>query len=214
MITVANRTETAARIKYAFDHKRIPVDELCVPELTVHIDSKTMDEAEGVVVEDIPVSSDDGSDSDNEDGVGERKLSKKEAAAVLRDTVDTVGQRGNRGEQISQRHIRRLLSEGWMPNGDAQSSGFALSPASCCASRWSGVACGARPMTSKMAAICSRGIREYFGIPFTFLRTNPTKLEFRNRRNPRRRLNRCPNGWICRSAFLTSSVLIASLSQR
>ncbi len=43
MITVANRTETAARIKYAFDHNRIPVPELCIPELTVHIDSKTMD---------------------------------------------------------------------------------------------------------------------------------------------------------------------------
>ena len=40
MITVANRTETAARIKYAFDHGRIPVPELCDPNLTIHIDSK------------------------------------------------------------------------------------------------------------------------------------------------------------------------------
>ena len=39
MITVANRTETAARIKYAFDHGRIPVPELCDPNLTIHIDS-------------------------------------------------------------------------------------------------------------------------------------------------------------------------------
>ena len=31
MITVANRTETAARIKYAFDHKRIDIEKLCNP---------------------------------------------------------------------------------------------------------------------------------------------------------------------------------------
>lgn len=49
MITVANRTETAARIKYAFDHGRIPVPELCDPNLTIHIDSKTMDAATNVV---------------------------------------------------------------------------------------------------------------------------------------------------------------------
>ena len=46
MITVANRTETAARIKYAFDHKRIQIDELCIPEYTLHIDSKTLEMAE------------------------------------------------------------------------------------------------------------------------------------------------------------------------
>jgi len=170
MITVANRTETAARIKYAFDHKRIPVDELCVPELTVHIDSKTTDEAEGVVVEDIPVNSDDDSDSDNEDGVGERKLSRKEAAAVLRDTVDTVGQRGKRGEQIRNVISVGMLSEGW----DAKTVTHIL---------------GLRAFSSQLLCeqVVGRGLRrtsydledgsdmftpEYvniFGIPFTFL---------------------------------------------
>ena len=46
MITVANRTETAARIKYAFDHKKVRIDELADPERTLHIDSKVLDEAE------------------------------------------------------------------------------------------------------------------------------------------------------------------------
>ncbi len=46
MITVANRTETAARIKYAFDHERIRLEELCVADRTLHIDSKVLDEAE------------------------------------------------------------------------------------------------------------------------------------------------------------------------
>lgn len=46
MITVANRTETAARIKYAFDHHRIQVDELCDPDLTIEIDSKILEKAD------------------------------------------------------------------------------------------------------------------------------------------------------------------------
>ncbi len=46
MISVANRTETAARIKYAFDHKRIHIDELYAPDRTLHIDSKVLGEAE------------------------------------------------------------------------------------------------------------------------------------------------------------------------
>ena len=35
MITVANRTETAARIKHAFDHRRVRIDELCDSERTL-----------------------------------------------------------------------------------------------------------------------------------------------------------------------------------
>jgi len=31
MIAVANRTETAARIKYSFDNKKVLIDELCKP---------------------------------------------------------------------------------------------------------------------------------------------------------------------------------------
>lgn len=46
MITVCNRTETAARIKYAFDTKRIHIDELCDPEGILHIDSRVLEEAE------------------------------------------------------------------------------------------------------------------------------------------------------------------------
>ena len=45
MITVANRTETAARIQYAFNHERIHVPELCVPEDTVRIDTKSKKDA-------------------------------------------------------------------------------------------------------------------------------------------------------------------------
>jgi type III restriction enzyme len=46
MITVANRTETAARIKYAFETKQMMTAELCEPEYLIHIDSKTLEKAE------------------------------------------------------------------------------------------------------------------------------------------------------------------------
>lgn len=163
MITVANRTETAARIKYAFDHKRIPIPELCEPEYTVHIDSKTMKETEG-----LSYSSASTSDGDDEDGGG--KLSKKDAALILRETVDTVGQKGKRGEQIRNVISVGMLSEGW----DAKTVTHIL---------------GLRAFSSQLLCeqVVGRGLRrtsydledgsdmftpEYvniFGIPFTFL---------------------------------------------
>lgn len=150
MITVANRTETAARIKYAFDHDKVPVPELCLPEYTIHIDSKTLDAAEASM----------------ESGAG----SKKDAAAILRKTVDTVGQRGKLGEQIRNVISVGMLSEGW----DARTVTHIL---------------GLRAFSSQLLCeqVVGRGLRrtsydlapdselftpEYvniFGIPFTFL---------------------------------------------
>ena len=157
MITVANRTETAARIKYAFDHNRIPVPELCDPNLTIHIDSKTMDAAANVVAPDA---------DENVDV----KLSKADAAAILRETVDTVGQKGKRGEKIRNVISVGMLSEGW----DAKTVTHIL---------------GLRAFSSQLLCeqVVGRGLRrtsydlaegsdmftpEYvniFGIPFTFL---------------------------------------------
>lgn len=157
MITVTNRTETAARIKYAFDHARIPVPELCDPKLTIHIDSKTMDDAVATVAPEI---------SDEEGG----ELSKADAAAILRETVDTVGQKGKRGEQIRNVISVGMLSEGW----DAKTVTHIL---------------GLRAFSSQLLCeqVVGRGLRrtsydladgsdmftpEYvniFGIPFTFL---------------------------------------------
>lgn len=179
MITVANRTETAARIKYAFDHGRISVPELCKPEYTIHIDSKTLDAAEGLVAPEA------NPDADAEDGA---TVSKKDAAAILRDTVDTVGQRGKRGEQIRNVISVGMLSEGW----DARTVTHIL---------------GLRAFSSQLLCeqVVGRGLRrtsydmedgsdmftpEYvniFGIPFSFLphesdeagtpRTTPPKTQ-------------------------------------
>lgn len=46
MITVANRTETAARIAYAFAHGNIGVPELCDEGAILHIDSKVLERPE------------------------------------------------------------------------------------------------------------------------------------------------------------------------
>ena len=59
MITVANRTETAARIKYSFDKKKVIIEELCDPERTLHIDSKVLDLAEERDEEQLPQADDE-----------------------------------------------------------------------------------------------------------------------------------------------------------
>jgi len=166
MITVANRTETAARIKYAFDRKRIKIDELCVPEYCIHIDSKTLEFAENEQLD----MSDIAEAQDEEQDTPVRKLGKKEKAAILRETVDTVGQRGKLGEQIRNVISVGMLSEGW----DAKTVTHIL---------------GLRAFSSQLLCeqVVGRGLRrtsydledgsdmftpEYvniFGIPFSFL---------------------------------------------
>lgn len=105
MISVVNRIETASRVKYSFDHKMTGIAELCDPDVTIQIDSKMLEEAES---EEIAL------DSDWNVVEGqERKLTKDQKAAFLRDTVNTVGQRGKPGEQIRNIISVGMLSEGW-----------------------------------------------------------------------------------------------------
>ncbi len=112
MITVANRTETAARVKYTFDHGKIRIDELCLPERTLHIDSKVLEKAES---RDEALSIANGSPSgDDEDDNGvQRPLTKQQQAELLREIVGSVGQIGKPGEQIQNVISVGMLSEGW-----------------------------------------------------------------------------------------------------
>jgi type III restriction enzyme len=112
MITVANRTETAARVKYAFDHKKILLEELCDSERTLHIDSKVLETAEAQE-EALALNGDEEPDEDGEDDEPVRKLSKKELAEKLRQQVDTIGKAGKPGEQIQKVISVGMLSEGW-----------------------------------------------------------------------------------------------------
>ena len=108
MITVANRTETAARIKYAFDNNDIAIEALCKPEGMLHIDSKVLKQAEEKETETRTVET-----NDKNGEVDNRKMTKKEQAELLRDQVNTVGQINKSGENIQNVISVGMLSEGW-----------------------------------------------------------------------------------------------------
>jgi type III restriction enzyme len=173
MITVANRTETAARIKHAFDTRRILINELCDPERLLHIDSKVLDEAEAqdepAVAVEAPEADEREADEENETSIGPKRT-KAEQAELLRRTVDTVGKVGQPGEKIQNVISVGMLSEGW----DAKTVTHIM---------------GLRAFTSQLLCeqVVGRGLRrtcyelnpetglfdpEYvniFGVPFTFL---------------------------------------------
>ena len=174
MITVCNRTETAARIKHAFDSRRVHIDELCNPERVLHIDSKVLDQAEAKEERAEPLDGQgteaDGNEAKDESRPGKRKLTKTEQAELLRRTVDTVGRAGQPGEKIQSVISVGMLSEGW----DAKTVTHIM---------------GLRAFSSQLLCeqVVGRGLRrtsyevnpdtglfeaEYvniFGVPFTFL---------------------------------------------
>jgi len=179
MITVANTTNTAARVEYAFTHKRINIEELCDPERILHIDSNVLKQAEeqdepvqlGLRVSEVEEESQEADGDNGSDGSRpQKKLSKKEKAELLRRQVDTVGLVGQPGEEIQNVISVGMLSEGW----DAKTVTHIM---------------GLRAFTSQLLCeqVVGRGLRrtsyevdeksglfqpEYvniFGVPFTFL---------------------------------------------
>jgi type III restriction enzyme len=167
MITVCNRTETAARVKFAFDHKKIRIDELCDPDRILHIDSKVLEKAESL--EESPEDDEIPEEAEEENGQPV-KLTKKKAAEELRKKVDTVGKPDQPGEFIQKVISVGMLSEGW----DAKTVTHIM---------------GLRAFSSQLLCeqVVGRGLRrtsyeinpetglfdaEYvniFGVPFTFL---------------------------------------------
>lgn len=172
MITVCNRTETAARVKHAFEKGQIKIDELCDPKRMLHIDSKVLKEAEAQ--EDAPVQTltfeAQEADTEEDSSQTDYTLTKREQAERLRQMVDTVGKVGKPGEQIQHVISVGMLSEGW----DAKTVTHIM---------------GLRAFTSQLLCeqVVGRGLRrtsyevnpdtgllepEYvniFGVPFTFL---------------------------------------------
>ena len=165
MITVANRTETAARIKYAFDRKKVQIEELCDPERILHIDSNVLRKAEK---SEEPIADLVPSLGGSHKPKGGR--TSKQQAEFLRQQVDTVGQIGKPGELIQNVISVGMLSEGW----DAKTVTHIM---------------GLRAFSSQLLCeqVVGRGLRrttydvnsetglfepEYvniFGVPFTFL---------------------------------------------
>ena len=166
MITVANRTETAARVKFAFDRNRILIDELCDSSHTLHIDSKVLKRAEE---SEEPIAKIATSTNGSDNGAPDQKLTADQRAERLRQMVDTVGRPGQPGERVQNVISVGMLSEGW----DAKTVTHIM---------------GLRAFTSQLLCeqVVGRGLRrtaydvnskglldpEYvniFGVPFTFL---------------------------------------------
>ena len=119
MLTVCNRTETAARVEHYFTKGHSQWTELHAPERTLRVDSKVLDKAE--------VGEAATSDKDYEKRLkhivqaarvdAEHKAhwlatsTKKEE--VLRELVDTVGKRDQIGQDLQNVVSVAMLSEGW-----------------------------------------------------------------------------------------------------
>jgi len=178
MITVANRTETAARVKNAFDKKKVPIDELCRPELTLHIDSKVLDMAEAKEEAEQEQVSDDSNGENDDEETPKKKRTRAQQAEDLRKIVDTVGKPGEPGEQIRNVISVGMLSEGWDAKTVTQIMGLrAFSSQLLCEQV---VGRGLRrtsyeakkvphPITGEEVELFEPEYVNIFGVPFTFL---------------------------------------------
>ncbi|MDP3115467.1 MAG: DEAD/DEAH box helicase family protein [Candidatus Cloacimonadaceae bacterium] len=175
MITVCNRTETAARVKHAFDYRKVHINELCETQRILHIDSKVLAMAESQDV--ITIGAEDFADNEEQadDVIATPKYSKKVQAELLRKQVDTVGQLDKNGKSLPGTYIQNVISVGMLSEGwDAKTVTHIM---------------GLRAFSSQLLCeqVVGRGLRrttydvdpvtglfepEYvniFGVPFTFL---------------------------------------------
>lgn len=173
MISVVNRTETAARVYYSFTRGKIRIEELKDASRTLHIDSKVLAKAEAREEAEPVETATTESDPEGEEGPEGTKpktRTRKDQAEWLRQKVDTVGSVGKPGEQIQNVISVGMLSEGW----DAKTVTHIM---------------GLRAFSSQLLCeqVVGRGLRrtsyevdpstglfaaEYvniFGVPFTFL---------------------------------------------
>lgn len=117
MLTVCNRTETAARIEYYFRHGHAHWPELKAPARTLRVDSKVLEKAE--IGE--AAASDKAYEEVLRNIVGAANIpeTRKEALRamkkeeLLRAIVDNVGKRGTAGQDLQNVISVAMLSEGW-----------------------------------------------------------------------------------------------------
>lgn len=117
MLTVCNRTETAARIEHYFNQGDAHWPELHAPTRTLRVDSKVLEKAEigetatadkryearlAAIIEaaDLPETK-------------KARLSGLKKEELLREVVDTVGKRGGAGQDLQNVLSVAMLSEGW-----------------------------------------------------------------------------------------------------
>lgn len=117
MLTVCNRTETAARIEHYFNSGDAHWPELRDPARTLRVDSKVLEKAES--------GEKAGSDKDYEQRLAaiveaanlpadrKHELLKLKKEELLRAIVDSVGKRGKAGQSLQNVVSVAMLSEGW-----------------------------------------------------------------------------------------------------
>ncbi len=117
MLTVCNRTETAARVEHYFNSGDAHWPELKCPERTLRVDSKVLEKAEAgenaaadkaydarlaqiIKAAELPVDR-------------EKELLARKKEDLLRAIVDSVGKRGQPGQSLQNVVSVAMLSEGW-----------------------------------------------------------------------------------------------------
>lgn len=117
MLTVCNRTETAARIERHFNAGDAHWPEQRAPERTLRVDSKVLEKAE--IGE--QAASDKGYedrlkaivDAANIPATRKERLRELKKEELLREIVDNVGKRGGAGQDLQNVISVAMLSEGW-----------------------------------------------------------------------------------------------------
>jgi type III restriction enzyme len=117
LLTVCNRTETAARIEHYLTQGDAVWPEMQAPDQTLRVDSRVLEKAErgesatadkgyearlGAVLEASPLSV-----------TKKEHLQGLKKEDILRELVDSVGQRGRAGQNLQQVISVAMLSEGW-----------------------------------------------------------------------------------------------------
>ena len=117
MLTVCNRTETAARVEHYFSKGNAHWPELHEPTRTLRVDSKVLEKAE--------IGETAGADKDYEQRLRQiveavripdsrkERLSIIKKEELLRELVDTVGKREQAGQDLQNVVSVAMLSEGW-----------------------------------------------------------------------------------------------------
>jgi len=117
MLTVCNRTETAARIEHYFNSGDAHWPELHAPERTLRVDSKVLEKAE--IGEKASADKDYEArlwaivEAANIPADRKQRLLKLRKEELLREIVDNVGKRGTAGQDLQNVISVAMLSEGW-----------------------------------------------------------------------------------------------------
>lgn len=117
MLTVCNRTETAARVEHYFNHGDAHWPELQAPNRTLRVDSKVLDKAEigdkATADKDYEKRLKDIVEAADLPETRKRELLGLKKEELLREIVDNVGKRGKAGQDLQNVISVAMLSEGW-----------------------------------------------------------------------------------------------------